>query len=283
MEIIEKAPAKINLGLDALYKREDGYHELEMVMASVDLADRLSFESLKENKIVIETNSSFLPLDRRNHVYQAAELLKREFRLKQGVKITIKKNIPVAAGLAGGSSDCAAALRGLNRLWKLDLSLDELAELGGKIGSDVPYCIQGGTAFVTGRGEKIERLPAMPQCWVILVKPRMSVSTGSIFGSLSFNSIEHPNIEGLKKAVIKNDYLLMTEMIGNALESVTIKRHPVIQQIKDRMMKYGADASLMSGSGPTVFALCEKKSRAQRIYNGLKGFCEEVYLVRTLK
>ncbi|MBO0441239.1 4-(cytidine 5'-diphospho)-2-C-methyl-D-erythritol kinase [Candidatus Enterococcus ikei] len=283
MEIIEKAPAKINLGLDALYKRKDGYHELEMIMASVDLADRLTFTSLPENKIVIETDSSFLPVDRRNHVYQAAELLKNTFHLTQGVKINIEKRIPVAAGLAGGSSDCAAALRGLNRLWNLGLSLEELAELGSKIGSDVPYCIHGGTAFVTGRGEKIEFLPSMPQCWVVLVKPKMSVSTSSIFGSLSFNNIQHPDIAGVRYAVETDDYQLMTEKIGNALEAVTIKRHPVIQQIKDRMIKYGADAALMSGSGPTVFALCEKKTRAQRIYNGLKGFCDEVYIVRTLK
>ncbi|MBO0446462.1 4-(cytidine 5'-diphospho)-2-C-methyl-D-erythritol kinase [Enterococcus ureilyticus] len=283
MEIIEKAPAKINLGLDALYKRQDGYHELEMIMASVDLADRLTFELLPKNEIVIETNSSFLPVDRRNHVYQAAELLKNTFHLTQGVKIYIEKRIPVAAGLAGGSSDCAAALRGLNRLWNLGLSVEELAELGSVIGSDVPYCIHGGTAFVTGRGEKIEFLPAMPQCWVVLVKPKMSVSTSSIFSSLSFNSIQHPDIIGLKRAVETDDYQLMTEKIGNALEGVTIKRHPVIQQIKDRMLKYGADAALMSGSGPTVFALCVKKTRAQRIYNGLKGFCDEVYIVRTLK
>ena len=283
MEIIEKAPAKINLGLDALYKRKDGYHELEMIMASVDLADRLLFEELPENKIVIETDSSFLPVDRRNHVYQAAELLKKTFNLTQGVRITIEKRIPVAAGLAGGSSDCAATLRGLNRLWNLDLSLEKLAELGSQIGSDVPNCIHGGTAFVTGRGEKIEFLPSMPQCWVVLVKPRMSVSTSSIFGSLSFNSIQHPDIAGIRQAVETDDYQLMTEKIGNALEGVTIKRHPVIQQIKDRMINYGADAALMSGSGPTVFALCEKKTRAQRIYNGLKGFCDEVYLVRTLK
>jgi 4-diphosphocytidyl-2C-methyl-D-erythritol kinase len=283
MEIIEKAPAKINLGLDALYKRKDGYHELEMIMASVDLADRLIFEELPQDEIVIETDSSFLPVDRRNHVYQAAELLKQTFHLTQGVKIIIEKRIPVAAGLAGGSSDCAATFRGLNRLWNLNLSLEQLADLGSRIGSDVPYCIHGGTAFVTGRGEKIEFLPSMPQCWVVLVKPKMSVSTSSIFGSLSFNSIQHPDIAGIRQAVETDDYYLMTEKIGNALEGVTIKRHPVIQQIKDRMLTYGADAALMSGSGPTVFALCEKKTRAQRIYNGLKGFCDEVYLVRTLK
>ena len=283
MEIIEKAPAKINLGLDALYKREDGYHELEMVMASVDLADRLFFEPLSENKIIIETDNSFIPLDKKNHVYAAAELLKNRFQINEGVRIFIEKKIPVAAGLAGGSSDCAAALRGLNRLWQLQLSNDELADLGSEIGSDVPYCIEGGTAFVTGRGEKIEKMSPMPQCWVILVKPRMSVSTSTIFGSLSFNRIYHPDINGLRAAVNAEDYLMMTKLMGNVLESVTIQRHPVIQQIKDRMMKFGADVALMSGSGPTVFALCDKRTRAQRIYNALKGFCEEVYMVRTLK
>lgn len=283
MEIIEKAPAKINLGLDALYKREDGYHELEMVMASVDLADRLFFESLTEDRIIVETDNSFIPVDQKNHAFAAAELIKAKFQIKAGVRIYIEKRIPVAAGLAGGSSDCAATLRGLNRLWKLGLSNQELADLGSEIGSDVPYCIEGGTAFVTGRGEKIEKMAPMPQCWVVLVKPKMSVSTGSIFGSLSFNSIQHPDIPGLKAAVNANDYKAMTQTIGNALEPVTIQKHPVVQQIKDRMLKFGADAALMSGSGPTVFALCDKKTRAQRIYNGLKGFCEEVYLVRTLK
>lgn len=283
MEIIEKAPAKINLGLDALYKREDGYHELEMIMASVDLADRLIFESLDKNCIELETDSSFIPVDQRNHVYQAAELLKAEYGITTGVRITINKRVPIAAGLAGGSSDCAAALRGLNRLWELGLSNEKLRELGSRIGSDVPYCIEGGTAFVSGRGEKITPLPSMPQCWVVLVKPQMSVSTSSIFGSLSFNSIDHPDIEGLKQAVLAGDYQQMTQKIGNALESVTIKRHPIIQNIKHRMESFGADAVLMSGSGPTVFALCEKHSRAQRVYNGLKGFCDEVYLVRTLK
>lgn len=283
MEIIEKAPAKINLGLDTLYKRDDGYHEMEMVMTSVDLADRLTFELIAEDTIIIQTNSSFLPVDRRNHVYQAVELLKSTFNITSGVKIYIQKNIPVAAGLAGGSSDCAAALRGLNKLWDLGLSMEELIAFGSQIGSDVPYCLQGGTAFVSGRGEKIELLPPMPQCWVILVKPRMSVSTGTVFNNLAVDELTHPDIAGLRAAIIANDYGLMAEKAGNALESVTIARHPIIQQIKDRMMKYGADAALMSGSGPTVFALCEKKTRAQRIYNGLKGFCEEVYIVRTLR
>jgi len=282
VEIIEKAPAKLNLGLDTLYKRADGYHEMEMVMTSVDLADRLTIEELPEDLIKIETNSSFLPVDKRNHVYQAVSLLKQMYQITAGVRIYIHKNIPVAAGLAGGSSDCAAALRGLNKLWQLGLSYEQLSHIGVQVGSDVPYCLQGGTAFVSGRGERVAALPSMPQCWVVLVKPRISVSTGTVFKDLAIDELNHPDIAGLKAAIITGDYLKMTQTVGNALEKVTIARHPIVQQIKDRMLKYGADAALMSGSGPTVFALCEKKTRAQRIYNGLKGFCEEVYIVRTL-
>lgn len=282
MEIIEKAPAKINLGLDVLYKRPDGYHELEMVMSSVDLADRLLIEELVEDKIIVETNKAFLPVDQRNNVYQAAMLIKERFNIKKGIKITIKKNIPVAAGLGGGSTDCAAALRGINRLWKLGLSLGELADIGLEVGTDVPYCVYGKTAFIGGKGEKVHLIESMPQCWVVLVKPRMSVSTRTVFKEVDAHQVTHPNISELVEAINQQNYQQMIAKMGNSLEDVTIQRHPVIQQIKERMIKYGADVSLMSGSGPTVFALCQQYSRAQRIYNGLKGFCDEVYLVRTL-
>lgn len=282
MEIIEKAPAKINLGLDVLYKREDGYHELEMVMASVDLADRLTIEELPEDQIIIETNKAFLPVDKRNNVYQAAQLLKERYGVEKGVKIAIQKQIPVAAGLGGGSSDTAAALRGMNRLWNLGLSTDELIEIGVKIGTDVPYCLYGTTSFVGGKGEIVAPIKPMPPCWVVLVKPRISVSTRTVFPKVDVDKIHHPNIAALKAAIAENDYEQMIANMGNSLEDITIERHPVIQQIKDRMVKYGADVASMSGSGPTCFALCQKHSRAQRVYNALKGFCDEVYLVRTL-
>lgn len=283
MEIIEKAPAKINLGLDVLYKREDGYHELEMVMSSVDLADRLTFETLPEDKIIVETNKAFLPIDKRNNVYQAAAILKERCGIKEGIKISITKNIPVAAGLGGGSTDCAAALRGMNRLWDLNLSLEELVAMGIKVGTDVPYCLYGTTSFISGKGEIVQSLIPMPQCWVVLVKPQISVSTRKIFQQLKAEELPHPDMRKLSKAILNQDYASMIQYMGNNMEDVTIPKHPVVQQIKDRMLKYGADVALMSGSGPTVFALCRKHSRAQRIVNGLKGFCEEVYLVRTLK
>ena len=283
MELIEKAPAKINLGLDVLYRRQDGYHELEMVMSSVDLADHLFFEEITEDKIIVETNKAFLPVDERNNVYQAALLLKNKYNIKTDVKIFVKKNIPVAAGLGGGSTDCAAALRGINQLWNLGCSLEELAEIGLEVGTDVPYCVYGSTAFVGGKGEEIQVLPSMPQCWVVLVKPRMSVSTRTVFREVDTQAIQHQDIHGLAEAIREQDYQQMIKKMGNSLEDITGKRHPVIHQIKERMIKYGADAALMSGSGPTVFALCQHYSRAQRVYNGLKGFCEEVYLVRTLQ
>ena len=283
MEIIEKVPAKINLGLDVLGKRADGYHELEMVMSSVDLADRLIMEELEEDKIIIETNKAFLPIDKRNNVYQAASIVKKRYGINKGILIRITKNIPVAAGLGGGSTDCAAALRGMDRLWQLGLTMPELIDIGMEVGTDVPYCIYGTTAFISGKGEKVTPLRPMPQCWVVLVKPRLSVSTGKIFQEVDLDQLHHPDIQELSDAILAEDYQRMIAAMGNSLESITIPKHPVVQQIKERMMKYGADVALMTGSGPTVFALCQKYSRAQRVYNALKGFCEEVYLVRTLK
>ncbi|SEK98869.1 4-diphosphocytidyl-2-C-methyl-D-erythritol kinase [Carnobacterium iners] len=282
-EVTEKAPAKINLTLDVLHKREDGYHELEMVMTSVDLADYITLKTLKKDTIIIQSNNGFLPLDQRNHAYKAARLIKDKFNIQLGVEMMIRKNIPIAAGLGGGSSDAAATLRGLNQLWNLNLSLAELAELGAEVGSDVPYCIYGGTAFVSGRGEKIEHLEAVPQCWVVLVKPKKGISTGTVFSALSYETLIHPSTRLMVAAIQEQDYSKMTNLIGNSLEEASTIRQPSIEKIKQKMISFGADAALMSGSGPTIFALCRKYSRAQRVYNGLKGFCNEVYLVRTLK
>lgn len=280
---MEKAPAKINLGLDILGKRPDGLHELAMVMASIDLADRLYLEEIPEDRIIIETNKAFLPTDKKNHVYEALELVKERFEIKKGLRVKIHKEIPVAAGLGGGSTDSAAALRAVNRLWDLGLSIEEIASLGAEVGSDVPYCVYGQTSLVEGFGEKVTPIAPMPQCWVVVVKPRMSVSTRTIFAQIVMEDLYHPDIAALVSAIEANDYQKMTENLGNSMEVVTIRKHPVIQQLKDRMLKYGADAAMMSGSGPTVYALCHKYSRTKHVFNALKGFCEEVYLVRTLK
>ncbi|HZG72811.1 MAG TPA: 4-(cytidine 5'-diphospho)-2-C-methyl-D-erythritol kinase [Chondromyces sp.] len=277
-----KAPAKINLTLDVLHKRADGYHEVEMVMTTVDLADRIELAPLARDEIRIFSHNRFVPDDERNLAYQAAKLLKDRFGIKSGVSIWIEKVIPVAAGLAGGSSDAAATLKGLNGLWGLGLSLDELAELGAEIGSDVSFCVYGGTALAKGRGEKIERLPAPPGCWVILAKPTIGVSTAEVYRNLKVDRIHHPDTQGMIEAIKEQDFQKMCGSVGNVLESVTLKLYPEVAHIKDQMERFGADAVLMSGSGPTVFGLVQHDSRMHRIYNGLRGFCGQVYAVRLL-
>lgn len=277
-----KAPAKINLTLDVLYKRPDNYHEVEMIMTTVDLADRIGLEPRADGQIKIISTDRFVPNDERNFAYQAAKLLKDTYGITEGVSIKIDKEIPIAAGLAGGSSDAAATLRGLNEMWNLNLTMDELAELGAKIGSDVSFCIYGGTALATGRGEKIEELPAPPTCWVVLAKPKIGVSTADVYGGLKLEGIEHPNTKQMIEAIEKQDYELVCKSLGNVLETVTFKLHPEVITIKEQMQRFGADAVLMSGSGPTVFGLVDSETRTTRIYNGLRGFCEEVYIVRML-
>jgi 4-diphosphocytidyl-2-C-methyl-D-erythritol kinase len=277
-----KAPAKINLTLDVLHKRPDGFHEVEMIMTTVDLADRIGLDSRDDGVIQIISADRYVPDDQRNLAYQAAKLLKDIYHVQAGVTIVLEKKIPVAAGLAGGSSDAAATLKGLNRLWNLQLTTDQLAEHGAKIGSDVSFCVYGGTALATGRGEKIQELPSPPNCWIILAKPSIGVSTADVYGGLKVDEVNHPNTKEMVRAIKEKNYELMCNTMGNALESVTLKLYPEVSMIKEQMMKFGADAVLMSGSGPTVFGLVQHESRVNRIYNGLRGFCDEVYAVRLI-
>lgn len=282
MKVREKAPAKINLSLDVLHKRQDGYHEVEMIMTTIDLADRIELSLLPTDEIRISSQNRFVPDDHRNLAYQAAKLLKERYGIKQGVQIGIEKVIPVAAGLAGGSSDAAATLRGLNKLWNLRLTLPELADLGAEIGSDVSFCVFGGTAIATGRGEKIVELNPPPPCWVVLAKPTIGVSTADIYKRLHMDSIHHPNTKEMIKAIEREDFEGVCQNIGNVLETVTLNLYPEVAQIKEQMTRFGADAVLMSGSGPTVFALVQYDSRMHRLYNGLRGFCDQVFAVRML-
>jgi 4-diphosphocytidyl-2-C-methyl-D-erythritol kinase len=277
-----KAPAKINLALDVLHKRPDGFHEVEMVMTNVDLADRLELTELRRNEIIIESTSGFVPDDQRNLAFQAAALLKKKFNIRQGIAIKIDKQIPVAAGLAGGSSDAAATLRGLNELWELGLTYDELADIGSEIGSDVAFCVYGGTALAKGRGEIIKPIDAPPPCWVILAKPSIGVSTAEVYRRLCTSEMNHPDVKGMMQAIEDKNYEAICDLLGNVLEDVTLKLHPEVRQIKEKMESLGADGVLMSGSGPTVFGLTRHESRMQRIYNGLRGFCGQVYAVRLL-
>ncbi len=278
--LYEKASAKINLTLDVLQRRPDGFHEVEMVMTTVDLADRLSFRSIEEDRIIIRSSAHYVPNDERNLAYQAAALLKRRFHISSGVEVIIDKKIPVAAGLAGGSADAAATLRGLNRLWSLQLSVEQLATLGKEIGSDVAFCVHGGTALATGRGEQITPLVAPPHCWVILAKPALSVSTGSIYQKLHPKEMKKGTTQQMVQAIRENDYEAICQSTSNVLETVTFRVHPEVRQLKQKMKDFGVDVARMSGSGPTVFGLVKQEAHVQRIYNALKGFCPEVYAVR---
>ena len=283
MKVYEKAPAKINLSLDVLRKREDGYHEVEMIMTMVDLADRLEMEELPRDTIIISSQAGYIPLDEKNLAFQAAKLIKERYGVKKGVYIHLDKRIPVSAGLAGGSTDAAATLRGLNRLWDLRIPLGELRGLGEELGSDVPFCVTGGTAVARGRGEKLTPIGSPPPCWVVLVKPPINVSTADVYGRFRVDRIERrPRTEDLLRAIDEGNFAAMCDALGNVLEDVTIPMHPEVRYIKESMLRLGADGALMSGSGPTVFALVQKESRLARIYNGLRGFCREVHVVRLL-
>lgn len=283
LKMYEKAPAKINLMLDVLHKRADGFHEVEMIMTMVDLADRLELSELKRDSIIISSQAGYIPLDEKNLAFQAARLIKDRYNVRSGVHIHLDKRIPVAAGLAGGSSDAAATLRGLNRLWRLGIPAQELQELGAELGSDVPFCVTGGTALATGRGERLTQIASPPQCWVVLAKPPINVSTAEVYGRVRANNIAvHPSALRMQQAIEAGDFAAVCAGLGNVLEDVTLKLHPEVQQLKEAMIKLGADGVLMSGSGPTVFGLVSKQSKVARIYNGLRGFCKEVYAVRSL-
>lgn len=276
-----RALAKINLGLDVLGRRENGYHDVRMIMQSVYLYDEVKIEKKDAPGIEVATNLKFLPVDRDNIAYKAAELLKEEFHISQGIKITLKKHIPVAAGLAGGSSNAAAVLFGMNRMFRLHLSQQDLMERGVRLGADVPYCIMRGTVLAEGIGEELKTLPAMPKCTVLLAKPSVSVSTKTVYEALdSKEIIKHPDIDGIIDALKRQDLRQIASCMGNVLEDVTIPMHPVISEIKSEMMEAGAIGAMMSGSGPTVFGLFESRAAARIAQRRIreKALTRQVYV-----
>ncbi|WP_020006504.1 4-(cytidine 5'-diphospho)-2-C-methyl-D-erythritol kinase [Salinicoccus albus] len=277
----ETAPAKINLTLDTLFKRADGFHEVNMVMTTVDLNDHLSFEKRADGKIVINTNHQFVPTDRRNLVYQAAELMMETYEIKTGVNIIIDKRIPIAAGLAGGSADAAAAFRGMNALYALGADIEELAELSGKLGSDIPFCIYGGTAMAAGRGETIQPLSKPPHAWIVLARPEINVSTRTIYGALEPGK-NLPASKNMSEAVNNGEYQSIVSLMKNDLQEVTCRKYPAVKKLLASMDSCGADAAMMSGSGPTIFGFVQKERQASHLYNAMKGCCNEVYKVRLL-
>ena len=258
-----KAYAKINLGLDVVRRMENGYHEVRMIMQTVKLFDKLTFNVIDEDEIRIKTNLGFLAVDENNLVYKAIKLLKDNYGVKKGMEVDLFKCIPVAAGMAGGSTDCAAALFGAAKLYDLHLSKKELMELGVTLGADVPYCVMRGTALSEGIGEILMPLNPMPDCTILIAKPPIAVSTKFVYEHLDAQeSYEHPDIDGMIAAVNNGDLYGIADRLGNVLETVTIPEYPVIARIKDYMKEHGAINALMSGSGPTVFGIYEDKDKA---------------------
>ena len=268
-----KAYGKINLGLDVLRRREDGYHDVRMIMQTVGIFDRVDLVRKEEPGIEVETNLYYLPTNENNLVYKAAKLLMDEFQVQEGIQIRLRKFIPVAAGMAGGSSDAAAVLFGVNKMFRLGMSTEQLMERGVRIGADVPYCILRGTALSEGIGEVLTKLPAVPQCQVLVAKPGINVSTKFVYENLHANDLrpeQHPDIDGMIQAIKDQDLKKIAGKLGNVLETVTVKEYPVIQEIKDKMLEFGAIGSLMSGSGPTVFGIFVEKDMARRAYDKLE-------------
>ena len=276
-----KALGKINLGLDVLGRRENGYHDVRMVMQTVYLYDRIIMKKSKTPGIRLETNLYYLPVNENNLAYQAAQMLMDEFHIEEGVSIQLDKHIPVAAGMAGGSSNAAAILFGMNRMFSLGLSQKELMERGVKLGADVPYCIMRGTVLAEGIGEILTPLSPMPKCYVLIAKPAISVSTKMVYEKLDSHEIEdHPDIDGILAGLKAGDLKKVAGSMGNVLERVTVDAYPVIDQIKKMMIKEGALNAMMSGSGPTVFGIFEEKATARKAADAIRDarLTKQVYV-----
>lgn len=279
-----KAYAKINLGLDVIQKLPDGYHQVKMVMQAIDLWDELTLEKTGDG-IVLTTDTGELPTDENNLIYKAAKLMRDTCSLREGIKIHLQKNIPIAAGMAGGSTDAAAAMTGMNRLFDLRIPQAELMRLSVAIGADVPFCILGGTALAEGIGEQLTPLPPVPSCHVLVAKPDISVSTKYVYEHLDSTGIQrHPDIDGMISAIRKGNLQGVLDRMENVLESVTVPAYPVIESIKGKMLELGAAASLMSGSGPTVFGIFTEGAAAEYAFRQLKaaGLAKQVFLTAPL-
>lgn len=278
-----KALAKINLGLDVLRRREDGYHEVKMIMQTISLYDDLELRKTKQTGIHVKTNLHYLPTNENNLVYRAAKLLMDEFGIREGLSIQLQKKIPVAAGMAGGSSDAAAVLWGMNQMYGLGLSRKGLMERGVQLGADVPYCVLRGTALAEGIGEKLTVLPSMPKCYILIAKPGISVSTRFVYENLHANDLkpeQHPDVDAMIRALEKKDLSGLSSCMGNVLETVTIPAYPVISQIRETMINAEALGAMMSGSGPTVFGIFDTQAKARKAYRAVRAsrLAKQVYL-----
>jgi len=283
MKYTQKAPAKINLAIDVLRKRPDGFHEVRMIMQSVALYDVISLRPVLDGRITVTSNSSAIPTDSNNIVYKTAEYLKQKYNVKAGAEIYIEKNIPVSAGLAGGSADAAATLKLLDEAWKLKLTKSEMLDIAKKLGSDVPFCMTGGTALAEGLGEKLTPLKPMPECFILLAKPDMDISTKEVYERIDKENItKRPDIDAMIKAIEKQDLAAISKELCNVLEYVTVKKCPVISEIKEKLIEYGALGSVMSGSGPTVFGIFQDQASAYIAYDNIKNMVSEIFVVKPL-
>lgn len=279
-QCIRKAYAKINLGLDVVGRLENGYHEVKMIMQTVGIYDVLTLSKIPSG-IVVTTDSGELPTDENNLIYKAAKLMMDKYNISQGVSIHLEKNIPIAAGMAGGSTDAAGTFWGINELFELGASEEELRKLGVKVGADVPYCIMGGTALAEGIGEKLSKLPAPPDCYLLVAKPEINVSTKYVYEHLDAEGVEmHPDIDGMLEAIKQGSLEGVVERLGNVLEVVTVKKYTVIDDIKKLMLESGALGSLMSGSGPTVFGIFTNEEVARQAGNEIKqrGLAKQIFV-----
>ena len=278
-----KCRAKINLSIDVLGKRTDGYHLVEMIMQTIDLFDKIRIFSLEEDEIILESNSNDIPLDSSNIVYKAVDLIKKTFDIKKGVKVYIEKNIPIAAGMAGGSSNAAAILIGLNKMWGLNLSQDELKDLGLQLGADVPFCIEGGSSLAENIGEKLTKIDGLSQdAFILVCKPEIFVSTKEIYEAIDSKIIDkRPDNKLLIKLLKENNIRLLSKKMYNVLEEVTKEKYPVIKEIEKIMLDNNALGSMMSGSGPTVFGIYETREDAEKCKNILLEKFKQVYVVKS--
>lgn len=282
MQLQERGYAKINLTLDVLGKRTDGYHDLVSIMQTVDLYDTLTFSSL-DRGIELTSDCSLLPNDERNLAYKAALLLLQRTGFAGGVRIELKKRIPLMAGLAGGSTDAAAVLRGLNRLWNLGLKYEELWEAACELGSDVPFCLNGGTCLAEGRGEILTPLKLKQPVWLLLLKPEIAVSTKNVYQALDLKKIQkRPKQEIMQQALAKGDVSLIALNLVNVLESVTLAAYPELKGYKEELRALGSNGVLMSGSGPTIFALAESREQAEGWKKQIHSRMESIIVTRMI-
>ena len=279
--MILQAPAKINLTLDVVGKRENGYHDVRMIMETVSLYDTITV--YKKKNIELKCNLPYVPTDERNIAYKAAKLFFEESNISGGAFINIKKRIPVAAGLAGGSTDGAAVLKGLNKIYGSPFDMQQLKSIAAKLGADVPYCLEGRPALAEGIGEKLTRLGNMPRTFVLLAKPGISLSTKWVYSELIWDKIRlHPDTDGAIKALESGNVRDLSKKMYNVLEEVSVTRYPIINEIKSIMLEGGALGSIMSGSGPTVFGLFDDEDKAKKTMEVLEKECPFVYLGHTL-